>query len=129
MKQPKVYIKSLDKVLEVESIRFDTKEVEIYDEAASRYRYCDFDEVEFIYSTGFIDKNGKEIESGDILKTDFEVVFTIKFHSAYGFYAVNEDEKCWFAEGIEDGIEGILPKYEVIGNIYENKELLEVNND
>nr|DAU54779.1 MAG TPA: YopX protein [Caudoviricetes sp.] len=125
MKQPKVYIKSLDKVLEVESIRFDTKVVEVYDEDKSRYRYCDFDEVEFIYGTGFIDKNGKEIESGDILKTDFEAVFTIKFHSAYGFYAVNEDEKCWFAEGIEDGIEGILPKYEVIGNIYENKDLLE----
>ena len=126
MKQPKVYVKYLNKVLEVESIRFDTKVVEIYDEEASRYRYCDFDEVEFIYGTGFIDKNGKEIKSGDILKTDFEAVFTIKFHSGYGFYAVNEDEKCWFAEGIEDGIEGILPKYEVIGNIYENKELLEV---
>lgn len=125
MKQPNVYIKSLDKVLEVESVRFDTKVVEIYDEAASRYRYCDFDEVEFIYGTSFIDKNGKEIESGDILKTEFEDVFTIKFHSVYGFYAVNEDEKCWFADGIEDGIEGILPKYEVIGNIYENKELLE----
>lgn len=125
MKQPKVYIKCLDKVLEVESIRFDTRVVEIYDEDESRYRYCDFDEVEFIYGTGFIDKNGKEIEHGDILKTDFEAVFTIKFHSVYGFYAVNEDEKCWFAEGIEDGIEGILPKYEVVGNIYENKELLE----
>ena len=125
MKQPKVYIKRLDKVLEVESIRFDTKVVEIYNEEASRYHYCDFDEVEYIYGTGFMDKNGKEIESGDILKTDCEAVFTIKFHSVYGFYAVNEDEKCWFAEGIEDGIEGILPKYEVIGNIYENKELLE----
>lgn len=125
MKQPKVYIKCLDKVLEVESIRFDTRVVEIYDEDESRYRYCDFDEVEFIYGTGFIDKNGKEIEHGDILKTDFEAVFTIKFNNVYGFYAINEDEKCWFAEGIEDGIEGILPKYEVIGNIYENKELLE----
>ena len=38
MKQPKVYIKYLDKVLEVESIRFDTKVVEIYDEDESRYR-------------------------------------------------------------------------------------------
>ena len=126
MKQPKVYVKYLNKVLEVESIRFDTKVVEIYDEEASRYHYCDFDEVEFIYGTGFTDKNGKEIERGDILKTYFEAVFTIKFHSVYGFYAVDEDDKCWFAEGIEDGIEGILPKYEVIGNIYENKDLLEV---
>lgn len=125
MKRPKVYIKLLNKVIEVESIRFDTKVVEIYDEDECRYRYCNFDEVEFIYGTGFIDRNGKEIEHGDILKTEFEDVFTIKFNNVYGFYAINEDEKCWFAEGIEDGIEGILPKYEVIGNIYENKELLE----
>ena len=125
MKQPKVYVKYLNKVLEVESINFDTKVVAVYDEDESRYRYCNFDEVEFIYGTGFIDKNGKEIKSGDILKTDFAAVYTIKFHSIYGFYAVNKDEKCWFAEGIEDGIEGILPKYEVVGNIYENKELLE----
>lgn len=125
MKQPKVYVKYLNKVLEVESINFDTKVVAVYDEDEHIYCYCDFDEVEFIYGTGFMDKNGKEIEHGDILKTDFEDIFTIKFHSVYGFYAVNEDEKCWFADGIEDGIEGILPKYEVIGNIYENKELLE----
>ena len=125
MKQPKVYVEFLNKVLEVESINFDTKVVVVYDEDEHRYCYCDFDGVEFIYGTGFMDKNGKEIESGDILKTNFEAVFTIKFHSVYGFYAVGEDDKCWFAEGIEDGIEGTLPKYEVIGNIYENKDLLE----
>lgn len=125
MKQPKVYIKHLDKVLEVESIRFDTKVVEVYNEDRSMYSYYDFEDIEFIYGTGFIDRNGKEIEHGDILKTEFEDVFTIKFNNVYGFYAINEDEKCWFAEGIEDGIEGILPKYEVIGNVYENKDLLE----
>lgn len=125
MKRPKVYIKRLNKVIEVESIRFDTKVVEIYDEDESRYRYCDFDEVEFIYGTGFTDKNGKEIEHGDILKTDFEAVFTIKFHSVYGFYAVDEDDKYWFAEETEDELRETLSNTEVIGNIYENKELLE----
>lgn len=125
MKQPKVYIKSLDMVLPVEVINYHEKTVEVYfNDNADNVPYK-FDEVKFIYGTGFMDKNGKEIESGDILKTDFAAVYTIKFHSIYGFYAVNKDDKCWFAEGIEDGIEGILPKYEVIGNIYENKELLE----
>lgn len=133
MKQPKVYIKHLGLVSEVKVINYLDEEVEVYnemnavfDDPSTGFDVYSFDEVEFIYGTSFIDKNGKEIQSGDILKTDFEAVFTIKFHSVYGFYAINEDEKCWFAEGIEDGIEGILPKYEVIGNIYENKELLEV---
>ena len=125
MKQPKVYIKRLDKVLEVESIRFDTKVVEVYDEAASRYRYCDFDEVEFIYGTGIKDKNGKEIEHGDILKTEFAGILPIKFHNVYGFYAVKEDDKYWFAEETEDEVNETLSKTEVIGNIYENENLLE----
>lgn len=125
MKQPKVYVEFLNKVLEVESINFDTKVVVVYDEDEHRYWYCDFDEVEFIYGTGFMDKNGKEIESGDILKTEFEDVFTIKFNNVYGFYAVGEDDKYWFAEETEDELRETLLKTEVIGNIYENKELLE----
>lgn len=125
MKQPKVYIKHLDIVSAVETIDFHEKTVEVFFYDNLDNVPFNFDEVEFIYGTGFKDKNGKEIESGDILKTDFGGVFTIKFHSVYGFYAVGEDDKCWFAEGIEDDIEGILPKYEVIGNIYENKELVE----
>ena len=125
MKQPKVYVEFLNKVLEVESINFDTKVVVVYDEDEHRYWYCDFDEVEFIYGTGFMDKNGKEIESGDILKTEFEDVFTIKFNNVYGFYAVDEDDKYWFAEETEDELRETLSKTEVIGNIYENKELLE----
>ena len=127
MKRPKVYIKRLNKVIEVESIRFDTKVVEIYDEDESRYRYCDFDEVEFIYGTSFIDKNGKEIESGDILKTDFVGILPIKFHNVYGFYTVKEDDIYWFAEEAEgyDKAKETLSKTEVIGNIYENKDLLE----
>ena len=128
MKQPKVYIKRLDRVFEVESIRFDTKVVEIYDEEASIYHYCDFDfdEVEFIYGTGIKDKNGKEIESGDILKTDFEDVYSIKFNNVYGFCAIKEDIRLWFTEeGLEYELRETLSKTEVIGNIYGNEDLLE----
>ena len=126
MKQPKVYVKYLNKVLEVESINFDTKVVVVYDEDEYRYRYCDFDEVEFIYGTGFIDKNGKEIESGDILKTEFGSIFYIKFHDVFGFYVDDGDDEYWFAEDAsEDEFRETLPKTEVIGNIYENRELLE----
>lgn len=70
MKQPKVYIKGLDVVLPAEVINYHEKTVEVYfNDNADNVPYK-FNEVEFIYGTGFIDKNGKEIESGDILKTE-----------------------------------------------------------
>ena len=127
MKQPKVYIKSLNMVLPVEVINYHEKTVEVYfNDNADNVLY-DFDEVEFIYGTSFIDKNGKEIESGDILKTDFAGILPIKFHNVYGFYTVKEDDIYWFAEEAEgyDEAKETLSKTEVIGNIYENKELLE----
>ena len=125
MKQPKVYIKHLAMVLPVETINFHEKTVEVYFNDNADNVPFNFDEVEFIYGTGFTDKNGKEIEHGDILKTEFEDVFTIKFNNVYGFCAVDEDEQYWFAEETQDELRETLSKTEVIGNIYENKELLE----
>ena len=125
MKQPKVYVKKYDKIFDVVEIHFDINVIYFDDGISDEYMSIDFDEVEFIYGTGFKDKNGKEIEHGDILKTEFAGILSIKFHNVYGFYAIDEDGNHWFAEVIEDGIEGALSKTEVIGNIYENKELLE----
>ena len=126
MKQPKVYIKSLDMVLPVQVINFHEKTVEVYfNDNADNVPY-NFYEVEFIYGTSFIDKNGKEIQSGDILKTDFDYVYSIKFNNIYGFCAIKEDIRLWFTEeGLEYELRETLSKSEVIGNIYENKELLE----
>lgn len=127
MKQPKVYVKSLKRVFYVMEIHFDTKVVAIYDKEQYSYRYYDFDKVEFIYGTGFKDKNGIEIEHGDILKTEFEDVYSIKFNNVYGFCAIKEDIRLWFAEeDLDYELRETLSKTEVIGNIYENKDLLEV---
>lgn len=126
IKQSKVYIKSLGMILPVEVINYHEKIVEVYfNDNADNVPYK-FNEVEFIYGTGFIDKNGKEIEHGDILKTEFEDVFSIKFNNVYGFYAIKDDVRRYFAEeDLDYELRETLSKTEVIGNIYENKELLE----
>lgn len=125
MKQPKVYIKSLDMVLPVEVINYHEKTVEVYfNDNADNVSYK-FDEVTFIYNSGYRDKNDNYIYTGDILEYQGEAnVYYIKK------LLVEKDgeEESYFLT-----INGIYVRrlmdtddYLVVGNIYENKDLLEV---
>lgn len=83
----------------------------------------DFLDIELMQSTGLKDKNGVEIFEGDIVKTlgaDLEVTFsTIKFEE--GAFCVDYKDL-----GTEfDFLYFVDSPLEVIGNIYENSELLE----
>jgi len=70
---------------------------------------------ELMQFTGLIDKNGKEIYEGDIVKGN-RVGIIIYSDEHAGFYTFFKRR---------DLIDNIFPEYlEVIGNIYENPELL-----
>lgn len=80
------------------------------------------DYLEFMQYTGLKDKNGKEIYEGDILGGDYyvnNIAGVVKYYDDWGCsfleYKGGGDEFLWKAARVA----------EVIGNIYENPELLE----
>lgn len=76
-------------------------------------------EVKLMQFTGLLDKNGKEIYEGDILKSNFGRVGPVVWYRR-GFFIQ--------AESLPNGVTDFLvwEQSEVIGNIYENPELLKI---
>jgi uncharacterized phage protein (TIGR01671 family) len=148
MKQPKVYIKELNIVREVEMIDFYNKQVLAYVigvRPRGETAIYSFDEVEFMENTGMKDKNGKYIYVGDILKFDDEFPtwdYEGEVSACGGFNVaiVTKEKNCITLTNFQaddGGLEEMLctrelifdelnfEDYEVISNIYENKELVE----
>lgn len=72
--------------------------------------------------TGILDKNGKEIYEGDIIFNDMsENKASVKWDETIASYTVIDEDSSWlyFHEIFDD-----LNCYEIIGNIYENPNLL-----
>lgn len=92
--------------------------------------YIFVEHLVIMQSTGLFDKNGKEIFEGDIL-TDGHTTGDIRNHPTLGFYTVDESSKEGYLsdtvgiEDFEEAKEFMRNSIEVIGNIYENPELLE----
>ena len=84
------------------------------------------DDVEIMQFTGLKDKNGREIYEGDIIRTGDAISFVWfgygKFNEAYYTENYKFDEPMLIDRDLSD----FCDYTEVIGNIYENPELLNV---
>lgn len=117
--------KTTSKLHVVNGIYCDNKKIHYIDD--NRVRFVGFDNVIIMQSTGLLDKNGKGIFEGDILafETDDEVikvnVFWDEEHALFMFESKKYNEQEPLAELVENN----TYPFEIIGNIYENPELLE----
>ncbi|CAG6013932.1 YopX protein [Streptococcus pneumoniae] len=114
------------------AIDYENKEIvtqQVYFENGLPYDrdiYCyDFDEIELMQSTGLKDKNGKEVFIGDIVKCTRGCLHEVYLEKEYGGTFIG-GMPAVYLKGFGDGY--AWTEYEeIIGNIYENPELLEVN--
>tara|TARA_R110002167_G_scaffold98927_8_gene259846 strand:- start:4265 stop:4654 length:390 start_codon:yes stop_codon:yes gene_type:complete len=85
-------------------------------------RYADEGQhVTLMQYTGLKDSNGVEIYEGDILATEGEYRFVVKFGG--GSFCIQNITK-WVSPWVP--MRGIaMDRYSVVGNIYENPELVE----
>jgi uncharacterized phage protein (TIGR01671 family) len=88
------------------------------------------EEIELMQSTRLKDKNNKEIFEGDIFTNGIDVM-SMKRHDTLGFYIDFKGKIEFLADGadleeFEEDTKEIANSIKIIGNIYENPELLEV---
>lgn len=121
----RVWMKSLKWMCDVTNISFDSKFVDICQQGDTE-RYTEmsveFDEITLMQSTGLFDRNGKEIFEGDIVKMSKDVYSEPTYYEVVRHYG-----GAYRLESKQHGCELWLrhTDCEVVGNVYENRELLE----
>lgn len=117
----RVWLKDTNKMYNVHSLHIGTNKAIISSRRGNVSIYINKNSI-LMQSTGLKDKNGKLVYEGDIVKDLImsEIFYIVKWFNS-GFY-------------LESTITGSFLKFddtqqEVIGNIYDDPELLERNND
>ena len=121
----RAWLKDEKEMIEVKAIDFDENSnvICVNYPKGKAYSGYDGDNIELMQFTGLKDKNGVKIFEGDIVKCSKKIA-VVKYgydncgccQDVYGFTVLDKN-------GVTDAFP--VEYCEVIGNIYENKELLE----
>lgn len=113
-------------MVDVDTINWIDGKLDFIGDGITEFRK--YNDIKLMQSTMLVDENCKEVFEGDILsvETDEEnVKVSVFWDSKHALFMVESkkyNEKSAFAELVEDN----AYPFKIIGNIYENPELLEV---
>lgn len=120
---------SLSRMYQPDEVMVGNGNIWIIDEDSVAGEWIVNNDIHLMQSTGLKDKNGKEIFEGDIITNGIDIV-DVRNHETLGFYTLVNGREMFFGHGtsieeFEEDVEGFTEIAEIIGNIYENPELLE----
>ena len=121
----RAWLKNDKKMIDVDEIHFDNGQLDFIGDAITFMREAD--EIELMQSTGLFDKNGQEIFEGDVVTNGWKrqgVIFgTQEVEEDFGSIRIYRGFNLYLGGGYPNAI---MSEFEVVGNIYENPDLLEV---
>lgn len=123
--------KEMYEVDDIMSIDFGKSEISVKTLFFERTNYYNFNDIVLMQSTGFTDKNGKEIFEGDILsietdKENVKVKIEVSWDSKHALF-VFESKKYNEKEALGELFEDNPYPFKIIGNVWEDPELAEVS--
>lgn len=123
----RAYHHELGRMMSISDMWFNVDslgEIGLNDSVMNDYITVSPDEIELMQSTGLKDKNGKEVFVGDIIKCTRGCPHEVYLEKEYGGTYIG-GMPAIYLKGIREGY-AWTEHEEVLGNIYENPELLEI---
>ena len=120
---------SLCRMYQPDEVMVGDGNIWIIDEDAVAGEWIVNNDLNLMQSTGLFDKDGQEIFEGDVISTYTDNLI-IKRDNLLGFYVEVDEKREYFAEIVDIEYLDLFAKdfgvaVKVLGNIYENPELLE----
>ena len=116
----RVWLTDLDQMLRVKALVFETDKTRCVCGYSFDF-YLEDENATIMQSTGLVDKNGKEIFEGDVLGTkDGLLNGVVEYRSDLGMWT-----NSLISYNNFERLCNVADSREIIGNIYENKDILE----